>query len=227
MLFSFSQQRLCHFSLFSAILLQFPLSPFHPLPFSSGCTGEPGRRFLVSLSGFSRAVSPHLSLLQLLLGPNPVITTHQSVTASKKKPKKTGCIQDVHTGTLFSAHVNQIYSETGLVRLLRAKTHYRNLEPKVIYTNWQRQRTDVDLPARNSHKFKLCSRHFERKSSLQWNGGQLKPQSPITTHWVTPPSICFTHSSSRLLISSPIPHLIRVLHQPGQTWEPTECDQEI
>lgn len=76
---------LLHFGLFSAVLLQFPPAVFHPRTFSSGRSGEPGRCFLVSLRGFSGAVSPHSSLLQLLLGPSPVITTHQSVTASKEK----------------------------------------------------------------------------------------------------------------------------------------------
>lgn len=136
---------------------------FHPHTFHP--SGEPGRCFLVSLSGFSRAALPLLPLLQPPLGPSPVITTHQSVAASRKK--KGGCIQDVHTGTLFSVHVNQIRSETSPVRLLRAKAHYRNLEAKPVHMSWQHQRTDVDLPARNSHKFRLCSQRFESKSSLR------------------------------------------------------------
>lgn len=107
------------------IFSHFPPALFHPR--LSCCMGEPGRCFLGSLSGFSRAASPHLSLLQPLLGRSPVITTHQSVTASRKKEKT--WIQDVHTGTLYSTHVNQVHSETSLVRLLRAKAHYRNLEP--------------------------------------------------------------------------------------------------
>lgn len=102
-----------------------PLQPtFSRSPPVSSCCVPPTHVLLGLFGGtwallpgvIKRAVSPHSSLLQPLLGPSPVITTHQSVTASKQK--KPGCIQDVHAGTLSSAHVNQVHSETSLVRLL-------------------------------------------------------------------------------------------------------------
>lgn len=122
---------------------------FHPRAFH--WSGEPGRCFLGLLSDFSRAASPLLSLFQPLLGPSPVITTHPSATSSREEKRR------LHPGRAhFSpAHFHQIHSETSLVRLLRAKAHYRNLEAKPIYSNWQHQRTDVDLPVRNSPKFSL------------------------------------------------------------------------